>query len=134
MQRKAGIRFETNSAQKAASYPKTIFFGHMQHDSKLPNQIIALKHIHSEPTTEPASQSEAFAGHFREIHKWDTAKPTPHIHKGAILMPPMLIEANVVQHTLTSRILHKGRDLSYLIRRFSRPLLPKWSSHWQIPF
>ncbi len=126
MQRKAGIRFETNLAQKAATYPKIMFFGHLQHDSKLPNQIVALKHIHSEPTTEPASQSETFAAHFRELHTRDTAKPTSHIHGEAILMPYMLIEANFVQHTLTPRIPHKG------IRRFSRPLLPKWPNHWQI--
>ncbi len=41
MQRKARIRFETNLAQKAASNPSE-FFGHLQRDSKLRYQIVAL--------------------------------------------------------------------------------------------
>ncbi len=58
MQRKARIRFATNLAQKAASNRRE-FFGHLQRDSKLRDQIVTQKDINGEPITDPAFQAEA---------------------------------------------------------------------------
>ncbi len=98
----------------AASNP-TEFFGHLLRYSKLCNQIVTLKDVNGEPITEPASQAEAFADRYREIHRRDTEKPTPYIHREAISMTPLLIEATVVQHAFISRNPHKGqgRDSLY---------------------
>ncbi len=95
-------------AQKAASNRKE-FLGHLARDSKLRYQIVTLKDINGEHITEPASQAEAFADRFWEIHRRDTGKPTPHIHREAISIPPLLIEGTVVLHALSPVNLHKGQ-------------------------
>ncbi len=82
MQPKARISFETALVQKAASNPKE-FFGHLQRDSRLGTQITTLKDSNSEPITDPTSQAETCADRFLEIHRLDTGKPTPPIHREA---------------------------------------------------
>ncbi len=102
------MNFETALTQKAASSPKE-FFGHLQRDSRLRTQITTLKDSSSEPITDPTSQTETFADRFRAIHRLDTDKPTPPIHREAQPMPPLHIETAVVQHALASLNPHKGQ-------------------------
>ncbi len=108
MQRKARISFETAPAQKAASNPKE-FFGHLQRGFRLRTQITTLKDSNSDPITDLTSEAVVFGDRFREIHRLDTSKPTPPIHRDAHSMPPLQIETAVVQHALASLNPHKGQ-------------------------
>ncbi len=58
MQRKASIRFEIASNLN-------FFFGHLQRNPKLLNEIVTLKDINGESITDPPSQAETFADRFR---------------------------------------------------------------------